>query len=70
MTDNFSTDRRALLKGAAASAALLAPGATLAQSRRDGDREAIRRAVDAGYEEFGAADPAVDRAADDRRRSD
>lgn len=51
MSDNFSTDRRTLLKGAAASAALLAPGAGLAQSRRETDREAIRRAVDAGFEE-------------------
>ncbi len=53
MTDRASsaTDRRTLLKGAAASAALLAPGATLAQGRRDSDREAISRAVDAGFEE-------------------
>ncbi|MDQ8755104.1 M20/M25/M40 family metallo-hydrolase [Sphingosinicella sp. LHD-64] len=52
MTDRrSSTDRRSLLKAAAASAALLAPGAGLAQTRRDGDREAIRRAVDAGFDE-------------------
>ncbi|HEV2865059.1 MAG TPA: M20/M25/M40 family metallo-hydrolase [Allosphingosinicella sp.] len=51
MTDSFATDRRTVLKTAAASAALLAPAATLARSRRDGDRDAIRRAVDAGYEE-------------------
>ena len=51
MTDIFSTDRRHVLKAAAASAALLTPGAALAQTRRDSDREAIRRAVDAGYEE-------------------
>ncbi|MGQ0660693.1 M20/M25/M40 family metallo-hydrolase [Sphingosinicella sp.] len=52
MTDSVaSTDRRNLLKGAAASAALLAPAAGLAQTGRDSDREAIRRAVDAGYED-------------------
>ena len=51
MTETFSTDRRELLKAAAASAALLAPGAALARTRRDSDRDAIRRAVDAGYEE-------------------
>ena len=51
MPDSFSTDRRSLLRGAAASAALLAPAAGLAQSRRAGDRDAIRAAVDAGYEE-------------------
>src|SRR5205085_7222394 len=44
-------DRRAVLKGAAATAALLAPAASLAQRRRDGDREALRHAVDAGFEE-------------------
>src|SRR4051794_10947840 len=44
-------DRRALLKGAAASAALLVPGVGLAQSRRDSDREALARAVDAGFDE-------------------
>jgi acetylornithine deacetylase/succinyl-diaminopimelate desuccinylase-like protein len=42
--------RRAVLQGAAASAALLAPAATLAQTRRTSDREAIRAAVDAGFE--------------------
>jgi acetylornithine deacetylase/succinyl-diaminopimelate desuccinylase-like protein len=46
-----ATSRRTILKAAAASAALLAPGASLAQTRRDSDREAIRRAVDAGFEE-------------------
>ena len=53
MTDDksFAADRRAVLKGAAASAALLAPGAALAQSGRDSDREAIARALDAGLEE-------------------
>jgi len=51
MTDAFSADRRDVLKAAAATAALLAPGAALAQSRRDSDREAIRRAVDSGHEE-------------------
>ena len=50
MTDIFSADRRDLLKAAAATAALLAPGAALAQSRRESDREAIRRAVEAGHE--------------------
>ena len=49
--DSFSADRRTMLKAAAASAALLAPGASLAQSRRDSDREAISRAVDAGFDE-------------------
>jgi acetylornithine deacetylase/succinyl-diaminopimelate desuccinylase-like protein len=47
----IESDRRSVLKGAAASAALLAPGASLAQTRRDGDRAAIARAVDAGFEE-------------------
>ena len=51
MKDSFSTDRRSLIQAAAASAALFAPGAALAQSRRDGDRETIRRAVEAGHEE-------------------
>jgi acetylornithine deacetylase/succinyl-diaminopimelate desuccinylase-like protein len=51
MTDSFSTDRRTILKGAAATAALMAPVAAIAQSRRSNDRDAIRRAVDAGYEE-------------------
>jgi acetylornithine deacetylase/succinyl-diaminopimelate desuccinylase-like protein len=52
MTDNIaSPDRRNVLKAAAASAALLAPAAGLAQTARDSDREAIRRAVDAGYED-------------------
>lgn len=49
--DSVPTDRRSVLKAAAASAALLAPGAGLAQTARDSDREAIRRAVDAGYED-------------------
>ena len=59
-------DRRSVIKGAAASAALLAPGAGLAQrmgrpSRRPGDgaapfgrssdREALAQAVDAGFDE-------------------
>ena len=39
-------DRRTILKGAAAAAALLAPGAALAQD----DRDSIRAAVDAGFE--------------------
>lgn len=43
----FSTDRRAVLQGAAAGAMLLAPGAALAAS---GDREAILKAVEAGYD--------------------
>ena len=51
MTDQPSSNRRDILKAAAASAALLAPGAALAQTRRDGDRAAIRRAVDAGFDE-------------------
>src|SRR5688500_17387411 len=49
--DNFSADRRTMLKAAAATAALLAPAAGLARSRRDRDREAIRSAVDAGFED-------------------
>jgi acetylornithine deacetylase/succinyl-diaminopimelate desuccinylase-like protein len=49
--DTGSTDRRAVLKAVAASAALMAPGASLAQSGRGGGREAIRRAIDAGFEE-------------------
>jgi acetylornithine deacetylase/succinyl-diaminopimelate desuccinylase-like protein len=48
---NFTADRRSVLKAAAASAALLAPAAGLARSRRDSDREAIARALDAGFEE-------------------
>jgi acetylornithine deacetylase/succinyl-diaminopimelate desuccinylase-like protein len=48
MTDQT---RRFVLKGAAASAALLAPGVALAQGRRESDREAISRAVDGGFEE-------------------
>ncbi len=52
MTDQpSSVERRDILKGAAASAALLAPGAALAQPRRDGDREALRRAIAAGHDE-------------------
>ena len=50
MSEDFSTDRRSLIQAAAASAALLAPGAALAQSRRDSDRDAIRRAVEAGHD--------------------
>jgi acetylornithine deacetylase/succinyl-diaminopimelate desuccinylase-like protein len=45
------TDRRTILKAAAAATALLAPGAAFAQSRRDGDRAAILQAVEAGFEE-------------------
>ena len=44
---NDQPDRRTILKGAAAAAALFAPGAALAQ----GDRDAIRAALDAGFEE-------------------
>ncbi|WP_114950696.1 M20/M25/M40 family metallo-hydrolase [Sphingosinicella terrae] len=50
MDEGFSAQRRSLIKGAAATAALLAPGAALAQSRRDSDREAIARAVETGQE--------------------
>ena len=46
MTD--TPDRRAVLKGAAATAVLLTPAAAIA---RQSDREAIARAVDAGFEE-------------------
>ncbi|HKR24584.1 MAG TPA: M20/M25/M40 family metallo-hydrolase [Allosphingosinicella sp.] len=49
MTDQ--PDRRSVLKGAAATAALLAPGAALAQAGGGAEREAIARAVDAGFEE-------------------
>lgn len=45
--ESFATDRRTLLRGAAAGAALLAPGAALAAS---GDLAAIRRAVEAGHD--------------------
>jgi acetylornithine deacetylase/succinyl-diaminopimelate desuccinylase-like protein len=41
------TDRRTLLKGAAAGAVLLAPGVALAAP---GDREAVQRAVEAGHD--------------------
>lgn len=51
MTDQPSSNRRDILKAAAASAALLAPGAALAQTRREGDRAAIRRAIDTGFDE-------------------
>ena len=54
MTDQtdrrFATDRRTVLAAAAAGAALLAPGAALAQSRRSRDVEAIRRAAQEGYQ--------------------
>ncbi|HEX8643698.1 MAG TPA: M20/M25/M40 family metallo-hydrolase [Allosphingosinicella sp.] len=51
MTDNrsFAADRRTVLTGAA-TAALIAPGAALAQSRRSRDREAIAAAAEAGYQ--------------------
>jgi acetylornithine deacetylase/succinyl-diaminopimelate desuccinylase-like protein len=42
----FTADRRTLLKGAAAGAVLMSPAAALAQPR---DREAVRRAAEAGY---------------------
>jgi acetylornithine deacetylase/succinyl-diaminopimelate desuccinylase-like protein len=45
---NDLPDRRSILKGAAAGAALLAPGAALAQS---GDLAALRSAVEAGHDE-------------------
>ncbi|MGE0178473.1 MAG: M20/M25/M40 family metallo-hydrolase [Sphingomonas sp.] len=52
MTDQIASPaRRNVLKGAAATAAMLAPAAGLAQTRRDSDREALRRAVDAGFED-------------------
>jgi acetylornithine deacetylase/succinyl-diaminopimelate desuccinylase-like protein len=52
MTDQpTAIDRRDILKGAASAAALLSPAAALAQTRRDGDRAEIRRAVDAGFDE-------------------
>ncbi len=47
MHDTYWPDRRTLLKGAAAGAMLLAPAAALA---RPGDREAIRKAAEAGYD--------------------
>jgi acetylornithine deacetylase/succinyl-diaminopimelate desuccinylase-like protein len=46
----FYADRRTVLAGAAASAALLAPGAALAQGRRSRDIDAIRRGAEAGYQ--------------------
>lgn len=46
--DDFTTDRRTLLRGAAAGAALLAPGMAMAAPK--GALDAIRRAVDAGRE--------------------
>lgn len=45
---HFSTDRRTLLKGAAAGAMLLVPGAALAAS---GDLDALRKAVADGHDE-------------------
>jgi len=52
MTDStdrgFTADRRTVLAGAASAAALLAPGAALAQPRRARDIQAIRRAAEAG----------------------
>ncbi|MFD1612052.1 M20/M25/M40 family metallo-hydrolase [Sphingomonas tabacisoli] len=45
--DSRNFDRRALLQGAAAGAAFLAPGAALAQS---GDEKAIRAAVERGHD--------------------
>ena len=44
----METDRRGLLGGAVAGAALLAPGAATAQG---GDMDKIRRAVSAGHDE-------------------
>ena len=44
---SFAADRRTLLRGAAAGAVLMAPGAGLAAS---GDREAILKAVEAGHD--------------------
>jgi acetylornithine deacetylase/succinyl-diaminopimelate desuccinylase-like protein len=46
--DSFAPDRRMLLKGAVAGAAMLAPGASLAAS--SGDMAAIRRAVTAAHD--------------------
>ena len=48
--EKMATDRRSLLKGAAASAALLAPGAGLAQSNRGRDRDRLEQAIVAGHE--------------------
>jgi acetylornithine deacetylase/succinyl-diaminopimelate desuccinylase-like protein len=45
--ENFPTDRRTLLKGAAAGAMLLAPGAAFASPA---EREQVRKAAEAGYE--------------------
>jgi len=51
LTDcRFAADRRTVLAAAAAGAALLAPGAALAQTRRTRDVETIRRAAQAGYQ--------------------
>jgi acetylornithine deacetylase/succinyl-diaminopimelate desuccinylase-like protein len=46
----FTADRRTVLAGAAAAAAMLAPGAALAQPRRARDIEALRGAAEAGYQ--------------------
>jgi acetylornithine deacetylase/succinyl-diaminopimelate desuccinylase-like protein len=46
--ESFTANRRAILKGAAASAALLTPGAALAAK---GDKATIEKAVDAGYDD-------------------
>lgn len=46
----FITDRRSVVKGVAASAALLSTGIALSRSH-ESDREALRRAVNAGFEE-------------------
>jgi acetylornithine deacetylase/succinyl-diaminopimelate desuccinylase-like protein len=43
-------DRRSLLRGAAATAALAAPGAALAQRARPGDLAAIRGAIEASHD--------------------
>ncbi|MGQ0559537.1 MAG: M20/M25/M40 family metallo-hydrolase [Sphingosinicella sp.] len=51
MSESFVTDRRSLIKGAAASAAMLAPGAALTQSRRGRDRDTVAEAVNAGFEQ-------------------
>jgi hypothetical protein len=46
MSGNGDTDRRTVLKGAALGAAMMAPGAALAQT---GDTSAIKKAVTAAH---------------------
>src|SRR5262245_61411221 len=49
--NRFSVDRRTTLKGLTASAALLSTGAATVLQAAEGDRKAIRAAIDAGFDE-------------------